>query len=147
MKSQLLNNADGQRIFAVVLEQGDEAMACIERFAAENNLSGAQVTAIGAFSNARLQYFDWDSKAYLDIPVDEQSEVASLIGDIALSPEGKPALHLHAVLGLRDGRAVAGHFASGSVRPTLEVLISEAPRHLQKAFDPQSGLALIKPQP
>jgi uncharacterized protein len=30
------------------------------------------------------------------------------------------------------------------VRPTLEVMLEESPTYLKKAFDPESGLALIK---
>ncbi len=29
------------------------------------------------------------------------------------------------------------------VRPTLEVVLVESPKHLQRKFDPASGLALI----
>ena len=38
-----------------------------------------------------------------------------------LADDGKPSLHLHAVLGLRDGTTRGGHFLKGIVRPTLEV--------------------------
>ena len=41
-------------------------------------------TAIDAFSEAVLGYFDWEKKDYEHIPVNEQVEVFSLIGDIAL---------------------------------------------------------------
>lgn len=64
---------------------------------------------------------------YLPIKVDEQVEVASLVGDIALA-DGKPALHLHAVLGRRDGTEMAGHLQA----------------HLRKVMDKESGLALIR---
>src|SRR6185437_181837 len=74
-----------------------------------------------------------------------QVEVASLIGDVALSPEGKPALHIHVVLGRRNGSALAGHLAEAHVRPTLEVILTESPAYLTKAHDPESGLALTKP--
>ena len=53
--------------------------------------------------------FEWETKQYRPIPVDEQVEVASLVGDIALGPDGKPSIHLHAVLGRHDGTALAGH--------------------------------------
>jgi hypothetical protein len=43
--------------------------------------------------------------------------VASLIGDIADDPEGKPALHIHIVVGTRDGSAKAGHLGEGHARP------------------------------
>jgi predicted DNA-binding protein with PD1-like motif len=102
------------------------------------------VTAIGAFSAAKLAFLDWESKAYQAIPVSEQVEVASLIGDIVLDPQGKPSVHAHAVLGRRNGAALAGHLLEGHVRPTLEVIVTESPTHLCKAKDAESGLALIK---
>src|SRR5689334_3490503 len=77
------------------------------RVAAKERLGGAQVTAIGALRSAKLAFFGWETKQYRPIPVDEQVEVASLIGDIALGPNGKPSVHVHAVLGRRDGTALA----------------------------------------
>jgi predicted DNA-binding protein with PD1-like motif len=145
MRSKLLHESAGQRTYALVLETGDEAMGCLQDFANKERVSAAQITGIGAFSDATLNYFDWEQKKYLPIPVREQVEVASLIGDIALAPSGKPAIHVHVVLGRRDGTALAGHLAHGHVRPTLELILSEPPAYLQKAHDPQSGLALIRP--
>jgi hypothetical protein len=145
MRSTLLNEDAGQRTFAVVMETGDEAMACLQAFVEKERISAAQITAIGALSDAELNYFDWEAKKYQPIPVREQVEVASMIGDVALSPDGKPALHIHAVLGRRNGAALAGHLAKAHVRPTLEVILTEPPAHLMKAHDPESGLALIRP--
>ena len=145
MRSTLLNGDAGNRTFAVIMETGDEAMSCLKTFVEKERISAAQFTAIGALSDARLAYFDWEKKEYLPIPVNEQVEVASLIGDVALSPDGKPALHIHVVLGRRDGSALAGHLAEAHVRPTLEVILTEPPAHLVKAHDPESGLALIRP--
>jgi predicted DNA-binding protein with PD1-like motif len=110
-----------------------------------NGAMSARRTAIGALRAAKLAYFDWEKKEYLSNPVNEQVEVASLIGDVALAPDGKPALHIHVVLGRRDGTALAGHLAEAHVRPTLEVILTEPPAHLVKAHDPESGLALIRP--
>lgn len=146
MRFQLLHDDQGQRTFAVILEQGDEAMDCLKKFAQSENLSAAQFTAIGAFSTAEIAYFDWDSKKYRPIPVREQVEVASMIGDVALGPDGKPAVHAHVVLGRADGGAMAGHINRGDVRPTLEILVTESPAHLRKRYDPESGLALISPR-
>jgi len=144
MNVKQLHAADGQRVFAVILETGEAVMESLQRFAEAERLTAAQITGIGAFSEAGLRYFDWERKEYLPIPVKEQVEVASLIGDIAVSPEGKPALHVHLVLGRRDGTALAGHLAEARVRPTLELIVTESPAHLRKALDPESGLALIR---
>lgn len=144
MNVKQLHAADGQRVFAVILETGEAVMESLQRFAEAERLTAAQITGIGAFSEAGLRYFDWERKEYLPIPVKEQVEVASLIGDVAMSPEGKPALHVHLVLGRRDGTALAGHLGEARVRPTLELIVTESPAHLRKALDPESGLALIR---
>jgi len=146
MEFRLLHEDKGQRTYAVVLSTGDEVLGCLQSFVDRERVSAAQISAIGAFSDAVLGYLDWEKKEYMRNPISEQLEVASLLGDVALSPEGKPALHLHAVLGRRDGSALAGHLLSGHVRPTLEVILTESPAHLQKVHDPQSGLALIRPE-
>jgi predicted DNA-binding protein with PD1-like motif len=133
-------------MFVVVLRTGDEVLASLGEFADRAGISAAQISAIGALSDVELKYFDWDKKKYEVIAVDEQVEVASLLGDIALSPEGTPALHLHVVVGRRNGAAMAGHLGRAHVRPTLEVIVTEAPAHLRKQCDPESGLALIRPR-
>jgi predicted DNA-binding protein with PD1-like motif len=108
MQQKLLYQSGGQRTYAVVLETGEEVMSCLQRFAAAEQIFAAQVTAIGAFSDLVLMYFDWDKKDYLRILVREQVEVASLIGDVAQASSGDPALHIHLVVGKRDGLAMAG---------------------------------------
>jgi predicted DNA-binding protein with PD1-like motif len=144
MKTRLLHEADGKRTFAVILQTDDEAMSCLKAFAEKERIGGSQVTAIGALSRATLAYFDWETKKYRPIHVREQVEVASLVGDIAVGPDKKPSVHVHAVLGKRDGTALAGHLEEAHVRPTLEIIVTEMPTHLCKAKDEESGLALIK---
>jgi len=144
MKTKTLHEADGKRTFAVVLETGDETMASLETFARQHRIGGAQITAIGAFERATLAYFDWELKQYQPIEVGEQVEVASLIGDIAIGPDGTPSVHAHAVLGKRGGATVAGHLQAGHVRPTLEIIVTESPAHLCKKKDAETGLALIR---
>ena len=142
---QIHRSEDGQRTYAVVLETGEEVMERLNGFVAAERIGAAALTAIGAFSDVVLMYFDWDKKSYARIPVREQVEVASLIGDVAEGPGGKPALHIHLVVGRRDGAAMAGHLGEAHVRPTLEVIVTENPAHLRKVKDKQSGLPLIRP--
>ena len=125
MQSKLLHQAGGQRIFAVILATGDEVLSSLQEFVEHENIHAATFTAIGALSGAVLNYFDCQKKEYEKIPVPEQAEVAALIGDVA---EGKLTLHIHLVLGTRDGSAKAGHLGEGNVRPTLESLLRRVPR-------------------
>lgn len=145
MDSKLLYGADGERVFAVVLDAGDEVLSSLGAFVRREGVKAAQLTAVGALSDVVLRYFDWERKDYRDIALDEQVEVASLVGDVALDPQGKPTLHIHLVVGRHDGSAMAGHLGPAHVRPTLEVIVNESPAYLQKRIDPGTGLALIRP--
>ena len=142
MKSKLLNEHGGIRTFAVVFATGDEPVEGLTRFAREQQITGAQLTAIGAFSAATVAFFDWQRKEYQPIVLDEQVEVLALTGNLG-EKDGKPALHAHVVLGRADGTARGGHLLDARVRPTLEVVVTETPQHLRRRFDPETGLALI----
>jgi predicted DNA-binding protein with PD1-like motif len=144
MKSKLLNEANALKTFALIFDTGDEVMKVLTGFAREQRLSAASFTAIGALERGVIGYFDWQKKDYRKIPVNEQVEVVSLIGDIALTQKGEPKVHAHIVLGRSDGSALAGHLIEAHVRPTLEVILVESPAHLQRVHDEESGLALIR---
>src|SRR5688572_26098683 len=133
---------DGLRTYVAVLDKDDEAVTSLTRFAAEHDIGAASITAIGAFSRATIGYFDRVTKDYAKIRIDEQVEVLSLVGDIAIADEG-PKLHAHAVLGRSDASTRGGHLLEGIVWPTLEVVITQAPVHLRRRTDAETGLPLI----
>ena len=145
MKSKTVSSSADSRTVIVVLDTGEEAFATLTRFANTSGISGASLTAIGAFENAVIGWFDIATKSYRKIRVDEQCEVLSALGDIAIGDDGKASLHMHAVLGLQDGTTRGGHFLNGIVRPTLEVTIVETPVHLRRRKQPGLGIALIQP--
>ncbi|MCA0249474.1 MAG: DNA-binding protein [Proteobacteria bacterium] len=143
MQSKLVFEEAGERTFVLVLAAGEEAFAAISDFAAREGLSAASLTAIGACERATLGWFDLANKTYKPIHIESQCEGLSLLGDIALDDDGKPSLHMHAVMGLSDGTTRGGHFLKGIVRPTLEVTINETPARLRRRQRPELGLALI----
>jgi len=145
MRHKRLHESGGQRTYAVNLGTGDEVMDCLQRFVRQEKILAAQLSEIGALSDVVLEYFDWETKAYRKIPVAEQVEVASMLGDIAQAPDGSASLHIHLVIGKKDGSAMAGHLGEAHVRQTLEVIVTESPANLRKRKDRESGLALIDP--
>jgi uncharacterized protein len=131
--------------FILVFETGDELAKGLSDFAIEQKLSAASFKAVGALSSVRLGWFSWKAKKYEpSVTLDEQLELLSLIGDVALK-DGKPVVHAHVVVGKKDGTAHGGHLLEAHTRPTCEVVLTESPVQLQKVVDPESGLALIKP--
>lgn len=132
-------------VYVLVLAPAEDALAEITGFARQQGLGASQVTAVGAFSRAVVGWFDREAKDYRRIGVEEQCEVLSLLGDIAVGEDG-PTAHLHAVLGLSDGTTRGGHLLEGRVWPTLEVIVRDSPAALAKIHRPELGLALIDPE-
>jgi uncharacterized protein len=143
MKSTVVSTEAGPRTTIAVLDSGEEAFATLTRFADATGISGASLTAIGAFESAVVGWFDFATKSYRKIRVDEQCEVLSAIGDVATGDDGKASLHVHVVLGLSDGTMRGGHLLEGKVRPTLEVVIEDAPASLRRRRRADLGIALI----
>jgi predicted DNA-binding protein with PD1-like motif len=125
-----------------VCDPGDEAVAALTGFARAERLTAAQVTAVGAFHRATVGWFDRAARDYRRIPVDQQYELLSLIGDIAVGREG-PMLHAHVVLGLPDGTTHGGHPPEGRVFPTLEAVVTQTPAQLRRVMHPGLGIAVI----
>src|SRR2546430_17712835 len=107
MKSRRIAADTEAQVYVVVLDTGEEAFAALTRFANESGISAASLTAIGAFERATVGWFDFASKNYRKIEVNEQCEVLSAIGDVAVGDDGKPSLHVHIVLGLPTARPAA----------------------------------------
>jgi hypothetical protein len=136
--------ADNPKTFVVILDTGGEILSSLKGFAEAQKLAGSSFKAIGALSQVELGWFNWETKKYeTAVKLEEQVELLSLIGDVALKDE-KPQVHAHLVVGRSNGAAFGGHLIRAIVRPTCELILTENPEHLQKQIDPESGIALIR---
>lgn len=141
MQSRMIDTQP--KTYAVIFETGDEVTAGLGAFAREHDLSASHFTGIGGLQDVTLGYFDWDRKDYNPIPIRQQVEVLSLMGDIALDG-AEPKVHAHVIVAKSDGTAHGGHLMNAHVRPTLEVMIVESTGELRKSYDPLSKLDLIR---
>lgn len=141
MQAKVLDEQNG-KTYALIFDKGEEFITGLTEFARREKLATGHFTAIGAFSDVTLGYFDRERKDYEKIFITEQVEVLSLIGDIALD-DGEPKAHAHVVVGKSDGTAHGGHVLEANVWPTLEVVVVETPEHLRRKIDKETGLALI----
>jgi uncharacterized protein len=122
------------KTFVLVFQTGDELAEGLQRFAKENKLTAPSFKAVGALSSVRLAWFNWETKQYeTSVMLDEQVELVSLIGDVALK-DGEPAVHAHAVIGKKDGSSHGGHLLRAVARPTCEVVLTESPADLAEGY-------------
>jgi uncharacterized protein len=144
LQFKVIKAAPDEKVYAIVMREGDEALSGLTDFAIAHQIRDAHFTAIGAAQSATLAWLDLSQKSYRRISVGEQAEVLALTGDIAESA-GKPVVHMHVVLGKSDGTTVGGHVFELNVRPTLEVFLTANAVPLEKKADEASGMKLIDP--
>jgi predicted DNA-binding protein with PD1-like motif len=144
MQVKLIKDSPEEKVYAIIFHKGDEVLSGLTDFSIRYKIEDAHFTAIGAASSATLAWLDLTKKAYRRIPVNEQAEVLSMMGDIAAF-DGKPIIHTHAVLGRPDGSTVGGHVFELNANPTLEVFLTANTTPLEKKPDPASGMKLIDP--
>ena len=103
---------------------GDEVLSGLTDLAKREGITSAQVTGLGGLSKALLAFGDPSIGSYVFklIPIDEKSELVSLVGTVSLR-DGEPNVHLHAVVALSDGTTRGGHVLELHVAPVAEVTI------------------------
>jgi uncharacterized protein len=126
----------------LVLDPDDEFVASLTDFAKKNRIEGGSFSAIGAFQQATIAYWNRETKEYEKIEVAEQVEVLALGGSIARSSDDVK-IHAHAVLGRRDGSTIGGHLMRGVVFPTLEIFVVDYGARLTRQKDVETGLWLL----
>lgn len=141
MKYEMIGTPESRR-WLLVFESGDRVLDALLAFAAEAGVRACEVSGIGALSSCAIAFFDRETSTYEEIPVPEQTEVLSLLGNITLGPDGGHRLHAHVTLGRRDGSTLGGHFLDGQVWPTLELFVREMGASVGRRIDEESGLPL-----
>jgi hypothetical protein len=143
LQSRLISEGSGgEKTFALVFAKGDEVLSGLTEFAARENLMAGYFTAIGALQRARFGWFDRAQKAYRHIPINEQVELISLIGNVALV-NGTPQIHTHGAVGFRDGQMRGGHLLEAIAWPTLELFFTTWSTPFIKEHDDETDLSLF----
>jgi predicted DNA-binding protein with PD1-like motif len=143
LKTRLISeDYHGVKTYAVIFAKGDEIMSGLTEFAVREKLVAGHFSAIGSLEHARFGWFDRTRKAFRDIPVNEQVEMISLIGDLGLV-NGSPTIHAHGAVALPDGNVRGGHILEAVAWPTLELFFTAYPAPLVKERDDETNLFLF----
>jgi len=131
---------EGSRIF-IRLETGDDVLKSLAEVAARYGVSGGWFNGIGSASDVELGYYDLERRDYDRVRIERDVEIASASGSLGLV-EGKPFVHLHAVVSDRQCVPRAGHLFRAVAAATVEfvLLLAEAP--IERTRDEATGLNL-----
>ncbi len=113
------------RTYRVNMVKGDEIISGLLEFAEKNHIKNGHFTGLGAIDKATLRFSDPVNKTSKKTEINEEAEVVSLVGSIAMANDGKSAVHAHTVLGMSDGSTRGGHLVEAHVSIICEVFVTE----------------------
>jgi predicted DNA-binding protein with PD1-like motif len=131
----------GRRVVAR-LPHGGDLLAEIAAVVDEHGMTTAELRAIGALSEARLAFYDQDTKTYGEFAVPGAVELLGLLGNVSRR-DGATAVHAHATLAGHDGACVGGHVVPGCRIFACELVLQElVGEPLERGHDEVTGLPL-----
>ena len=121
-KMQVHETTADVHVFQANFGAGDEIVSGLTDLMLKHNIKSGYVTGLGGLSGALLAFGDPKVNAFRKIPITDKCELVSLVGDIA-ERDGKPYVHLHAVVAFADGSTKAGHVMEAHVAPIAEISV------------------------
>jgi hypothetical protein len=128
--------------YIVRIDKGEEITSCIKLMCERTGMKTGLISGLGSVSFAKLGLFDVEKKEYIEKSFEGIFEIASMNGNIS-SMDGKPYLHLHAVLGDREFKTYGGHLAEAIVAATCEIIAVPLKEGTGRYFDREIGLNLL----
>ena len=128
----------------IKLKKGDNLIEKLTRIIDENKIDAGYILGLGALSEAELMLYDLDKKEYLSKKIQGPIEIGNFFSIISKDPEGKTHLHPHIVISNVDFISYSGHLKQGVVGATFEAVICPVDQKVERYFDSEIGLNLIK---
>ena len=130
------------RVYQGSLAKGVDLLGGLLDVMQQHGLSAGMVLGIGSVSQARLAYYNQETRVYEEKNFPEHLEIVSLTGNISLKDHAIFP-HLHAVLSRRDFSAIGGHVLPETHVFAFEFeIISFVGEPLVRRYDDATGLSL-----
>lgn len=132
---------DLERNLLVRVDPDSDLAQFLVELAEKRGITAAAFTAIGALKRAKLGFYDQEKHEYQEMTVDSPHELASCIGNISIK-NGKPFVHVHAVLTDKDGNTKGGHLFEGIVFAAEVHLRELKGAKLERKYEETTNLSL-----
>ncbi|MBC7087974.1 MAG: DNA-binding protein [Tissierellales bacterium] len=129
--------------FIVRLNKGEEIVQKIKDLVEKENIKLGSIIGIGAVDIATIGLFDTNTKEYHSTKLEGDFEITSLVGNIS-TKNGETYLHMHIALGDEEYHVYGGHLNEAFVSATCELIIEKIDGVVEREFDENSGLNLLK---
>lgn len=122
--------------------KGEELPGAFESFCESENIKGGFFHALGAVTSVELACYHLDRKEYTYKKLDEELEIVSLTGNVAIV-DNKPVIHMHGVVSDKNFQCFGGHVKSAVIGATCEMYITDFEKEVTRKMDEEIGLKLL----
>lgn len=130
----------------VAIEKGEEFISTITNFAKERGTSFT-FSMIGGASEVEIAFFDMNKKEYTSKifkpGYSQNIEIVTVTGNVAWY-EDEPMIHAHGIFSNEEYHTFAGHVIKIIISITGETMINWLPEKIQREFDEEICLKLLK---
>ena len=127
--------------YMIRIDPGEDIVGSLKKLCEDEQIRLGRVEAIGAADYAVIGVYDLLKKEYYPEQIDEFMEIASLNGNIT-AMDGKPYIHLHAVLADQRHVIHGGHVLEMRVGATCEMFVTVLDGEVKRQKDEGLGINL-----
>ena len=127
--------------YMIRIDVGEEIPEQLMNVCLKEQITLAQVEAIGAADQAELGVYDLNARSYQREELKGFMEITSLSGSVT-KMNGQPYIHLHATLADRNHTIHGGHVLKMRVGATCEMFVRVIDGQVDRRPDEQLGINL-----
>ena len=125
------------------IDKGEEILEKIKEIALKENITLANINALGATNDFTVGVFKTEEKKYYSNNFKGDFEIVSLTGTIN-TMNGEFYTHIHMSAGNDKGEVFGGHLNRAVVSATCEMIINIIDGNVDRKFDGDIGLNLFE---
>lgn len=134
---------DTKDTLVIRFDKGEDVIKGLISFCDKKKITAGHFTGLGACASVTLAYYDLITKKYLDKTFPNDMEIVSLTGNIATLKD-ETIIHAHGVFADLDYNPYGGHVKELIVSATCEIHLTVLQGEMERGFDEQTGLNLLK---
>ena len=127
--------------YMIRIDQGEEILEQLMNVCVREQITLAQVEAIGAADQAEIGVYDLNTRSYQREELSEFMEITGLTGSVTRM-NGQPYIHLHATLADRNHTIHGGHVLKMRVGATCEMFVRMIDGQVDRSPDEKLGINL-----
>lgn len=127
----------------LILAKGERIIEQLASFCQKEQILSGCFNAIGAINSVEMAHFDPIKKHYSYKQMSGALEIVSLMGNISRKDK-EVVIHSHISVSAEDMLCYGGHLKEAVVAVTCEITLTDFKTPINRAFDTNIGLNLIK---